>query len=37
MMSSRAIIVDLDGTLTSCEHRRHFVTGKNKDWKNLLQ
>lgn len=30
-----AIIVDLDGTLTSCHHRRHFVTGKKKDWKNF--
>jgi len=27
-----AIIVDLDGTLCDCNHRRHFVEGGNKDW-----
>lgn len=30
-----AIIVDLDGTLTSCEHRRHFVTNGNKNWRDF--
>lgn len=34
-MKPKAIIVDIDGTLASCEHRRHFVTGKKKDWKNF--
>lgn len=25
-------IVDIDGTLADCEHRRHFIDGKRKDW-----
>ncbi|OGW10302.1 MAG: hypothetical protein A2W75_02735 [Nitrospinae bacterium RIFCSPLOWO2_12_39_15] len=28
----QAIIVDLDGTLANCDHRRHFVEQKPKDW-----
>lgn len=31
----KAIIVDIDGTLADCEHRRHFVhppEGQKKDW-----
>jgi len=28
----KAIIVDLDGTLANCEHRRHFVDGPVKSW-----
>lgn len=35
----QAIIVDLDGTLSDCTHRRHFVTlsetRKKKDWKSF--
>ncbi len=27
-----AIIFDMDGTLADCEHRRHFITGKKKDF-----
>lgn len=27
------IIVDVDGTLMNIEHRRHLVSGENKDWK----
>lgn len=28
----KAIIVDIDGTLSDCDHRRHHVEGDNKDW-----
>lgn len=31
-MKRSAIIFDIDGTLADCEHRRHHVTGKKKDW-----
>lgn len=31
-MLPRAIIVDLDGTLADCTHRRHHVEGPKKDW-----
>lgn len=34
-MNRKAIIVDLDGTLCDCEHRRHFV--ELKDWKSFYQ
>ena len=34
-MKHKAIIVDLDGTLCNIEHRRHYVTGPKKDWKNF--
>lgn len=26
------ILFDIDGTLANLEHRRHFVTGRKKDW-----
>ena len=26
------VIFDVDGTLADCDHRRHFVTGKKKDF-----
>lgn len=26
------IIVDIDGTLADCEHRRHHITAKPKNW-----
>lgn len=26
------IISDIDGTLANCDHRRHHVEGKKKDW-----
>lgn len=35
-----AIIVDLDGTLADCEHRRHFVhppEGEKKDWLSFFK
>lgn len=28
----KAIIVDIDGTLADCSHRRHFVEARPKDW-----
>jgi len=31
----KAIIVDLDGTLSDSSHRQHFMTGKKKDWKGF--
>ena len=30
------VIVDVDGTLTDCEWRRHLVSGENKDWAQFL-
>ena len=30
--SKDVLIFDLDGTLALCDHRRHFVEGKDKDW-----
>ena len=30
---SKAILVDLDGTLCDCEHRVHHVRGEKKNWK----
>lgn len=32
-MKSKAIIVDIDGTLANNEHRRHFVESDPKNWK----
>lgn len=29
---SPAVIFDIDGTLANCNHRRHFVEGKKKDF-----
>lgn len=31
-MIKRNVIFDLDGTLSDCEHRRHFVNGVVKYW-----
>jgi hypothetical protein len=31
------IIVDIDGTLADCRHRRHFVTDGNHDWKSFFE
>jgi len=35
MSQPNAIIVDLDGTLTDCEHRVHHVEKEEKDWKSF--
>jgi predicted secreted acid phosphatase len=36
---TRAIIVDLDGTLANCDHRRHFVDGthEKQDWRSFYE
>lgn len=31
------IIVDIDGTIADCRHRRHFVTNGNHDWKSFYE
>ena len=31
----KAVIVDIDGTLANCEHRRHFILKMPKDWKSF--
>jgi hypothetical protein len=31
------IIVDIDGTIADCRHRRHFVNDGNKDWKSFYE
>ena len=31
----KTIIFDVDGTIADVEHRRHLVSGSNKDWKNF--
>lgn len=30
------ILVDLDGTLADCDHRRHFIEKTPKNWKGFL-
>lgn len=32
MIKKEAIIIDLDGTLANCDHRRHLVEGEKRDW-----
>lgn len=32
MSKTKAIIIDLDGTLSDCSHRQHFMTGEKKNW-----
>lgn len=31
------IIVDIDGTIADCRHRRHFVTDGQHDWKSFYE
>lgn len=26
------LIIDIDGTIASCDHRLHFISGASKDW-----
>ena len=35
-MSLNKLIFDVDGTLLDIEHRRHFVSDGNNDWKSFL-
>lgn len=34
---NRVILIDLDGTLANCDHRRHFVEGTKKNWSDFYQ
>jgi uncharacterized HAD superfamily protein len=36
-VKQKAIIIDLDGTLADCEHRKQFIEGEKKDWKSFLK
>lgn len=31
------VIVDIDGTVADCNHRRHFLRGEKKDWKSFFE
>jgi len=33
---TECVLVDIDGTLADCDHRRHFVEGSSRDWKSFL-
>ncbi len=33
---TECVLVDIDGTLADCEHRRHFVQDGKRDWKSFL-
>lgn len=39
MIKKEAIIIDIDGTLANCGHRRHFVDGthEKQDWKSFYE
>jgi len=37
MNRKSAIIVDLDGTLTNCDHRVHFLREHPKDWVSFFE
>lgn len=37
MKPIKTIIVDLDGTLALCDHRRHFVENVKPDWDSFLE
>lgn len=36
-MKQKAIIIDLDGTLADCGHRKQYIEGAKKDWKSFLK
>jgi len=36
-MKRKAIIVDIDGTLSDCGHRLHHLEGKKKDWDSFYE
>ena len=36
MIRKMKIIFDVDGTLMDIEHRRHFVSNGNSDWKSFM-
>lgn len=35
-MTKDCIIVDLDGTIADCDHRKHFIEGNKKNWEAFL-
>jgi predicted kinase len=37
LKGENVVICDLDGTLCDIEHRLHFVSGENKDWKSFFE
>lgn len=37
MHRRNVIIFDIDGTLSDCAHRQHFLAGKQKDWKSFFE
>lgn len=39
MTKKEAIIIDIDGTLANCDHRRHFVDGthEKQDWRSFYE
>lgn len=37
MNNKQIVIFDLDGTLANCEHRKHWVTSKPKNWKAFFK
>ncbi len=36
-MKEQAIIIDIDGTLSNCEHRRYFLDGDKPDWRSFSE
>lgn len=34
---AKLVLVDMDGTLADCEHRRRFVQGPKKDWMSFFK
>lgn len=36
-MEKHAIIVNIDGTLSNPNHRRHYVEGENKEWEKFFE
>ena len=36
-MRSKALIIDLDGTLCNNKHREHFLKGPKKNWKGFYE
>ncbi len=34
---NKIVIFDIDGTLSNCEHRQHFLEAEPKDWENFFK
>lgn len=37
MNQKQIVVFDLDGTLADCEHRKHWITSKPKNWKAFFK